>query len=59
MRDLENVKIDREIVLRNLQELQADFMDLDDEDLIACRVCMLERVDTCLIALDEQDEDNV
>jgi hypothetical protein len=50
--------IDRETALRNLQELQADYLDLTDEDLIACRDCMAERVDQCLVALGETDEDN-
>jgi hypothetical protein len=51
--------LDRETALRNLQELQADFLDLTDDDLIACRKTMQERVDACLVALNEQDEDNI
>jgi hypothetical protein len=52
------IKIDRETALRNLQELQADYLDLTDKDLIDCRKIMQERVDACLVALDEQNEDN-
>lgn len=51
--------IDREYLLRQLQELQADFEDLNDEDLIDCRESMLERVNNCLEALGECDEDNI
>ncbi len=53
------IKTNREAVLRQLQELQADFEDFSDEDLIDCRDVMLERVNVCLIELGESDEDNL
>ncbi|PAD70544.1 hypothetical protein CHH83_01715 [Bacillus sp. 7586-K] len=45
-------------LLVQLQELQADFEDLSDEDLIECRGVMLQRVNDCLEGLEESDEDN-
>lgn len=48
----------REFILRHLQELQADFEDLCDQDLLDCRECMLERINECLLAIGECDEDN-
>lgn len=51
--------MNREVLLRQLQELQADFEDFSDEDLIDCRDVMLERVNICLIELGESDEDNL
>lgn len=49
----------REYLLRQLQELQADFEDLTDYDLIKCKDFILERINNCLIALEECDEDNI
>ncbi len=49
----------REYLLRQLQELQADFEDFSDSDLIECRKTMLERVNDCLEELEECDEDNL
>lgn len=49
----------REYLLRELQELQADFEDLNNDELIECRECMCERVNHCLIELGECDEDNI
>ena len=48
----------REFILRHLQELQADLEDLSDEQLIECRYIMLKRVNACLSAVFETDEDN-
>lgn len=45
-------------LLTYLQELQADFEDLSDEDLLECREVMLKRVNECLERLEESDEDN-
>jgi len=45
-------------LLNNLLELQADFEDLSDEDLIECRKVMLERVNECLEEIDDLYEDN-
>lgn len=56
---LEGEKMDRNYLLRQLQEIQADFEDLSDEDLIDCRQCMLDRVNDCLESLGECDEDNI
>lgn len=49
----------RKYLLHNLQELQADYEDLSDEELIECKDCMLERINNCLKALGETDEDNI
>ena len=49
----------RKFLLNHLQELQADFEDLNNEELADCRESMLERVNSCLIALGETDEDNL
>lgn len=51
--------MDREFLLRQLQELQADFEDLNDKQLIECRECMHQRVNLCLSELNERDEDNI
>ena len=48
----------REIILRHLQELQADYEDFSDEELVECRGAMLMRVSECLAELGESDEDN-
>lgn len=48
----------REIILRHLQELQADYEDFSDEELVECRGAMLMRVNECLAELGESDEDN-
>lgn len=48
----------RSDLLTHLQELQTDFEDLSDEDLLECREVMLERVNECLEILEELDEDN-
>ena len=49
----------REIILRQLQELQADFEDLSNQQLIKFRECILQRVNVCLLELSECDEDNI
>lgn len=48
----------RDIILRHLQELQADYEDFSDEELVECRGAMLMRVNECLAELGESDEDN-
>lgn len=48
----------RDIILRHLQELQADYEDFSDEELVECRGVMLMRVNECLTELGESDEDN-
>jgi hypothetical protein len=55
----EQLKWLREGLLHQLQELQADFEDLTDEDLLECRKVMLQRVNDCLEGLEESDEDNM
>lgn len=51
--------MNREYLLRQIQELQADFEDFSDEDLIDNKDVMLQRVNNCLIDLGECDEDNI
>ena len=41
----------RDIILRHLQELQADYEDFSDEELVECRGAMLMRVNECLAEL--------
>ena len=53
-----NTEIKKYIIMQ-LQELQADFEDLSGEELIECREAMLERVNSCLIAIGEIDEYNI
>lgn len=48
----------RDIILRHLQELQADYEDFSDEELVECRGVMLMRVNECLTELGESDEDS-
>lgn len=54
----EILKNNRDYILRHLQELQANLEDFSDEELVEHRDCMLERVDLCLIAIGESEEDN-
>lgn len=49
----------RAFLMRQLQELQANFEDLSDNDILDVRECMLERVNSCLEALNECDRDNL
>lgn len=51
--------IDRELLLRELQELQANFEELTNGELVECREVILERINKCLIELGETDEDNI
>lgn len=53
------MKINREFLLRQLQELQADLEDFSGEELIENRECMLNRINDCLQELGECDEDNI
>lgn len=50
--------MNREFLLREIQELQADFEDLADAELVECREAMLNRVNKCLKELGETDADN-
>ncbi len=57
---------EKEIYIKNrenlhfhLTELQADFEDMSNEELIECRNTMLERINACMIAILETDEDNI
>lgn len=59
-------KEERKLFLENrgflheqLSELQADFEDLSDEELLTCRDAMLKRVNLCLRAILETEEDNL
>ncbi len=49
----------RDFLHAQLTELQADLEDLGDMELIECRMVMLDRVNECLKAILETDEDNV
>jgi hypothetical protein len=48
----------RNDLLSHLQELQANFQDLSDEELLECRQTMLNRINECLARLEESYEDN-
>ena len=47
----------RNFMLEELNELQADFEDMSDEQLILCRDCMRERVNRLLNLCLETDEE--
>lgn len=49
----------RDELHEQLSELQADLEDMTDEELIDCRSTMLERVNRCMRAILETDEDNI
>ena len=49
----------RELLHEHLSELQADLEDFNNEDLLEHRECMLKRVNECLKAIIETDEDNI
>ena len=49
----------RESVMRHLQELQADFEDFSDEEIIEHKKVMLDRINQCLKLIGECDEDNL
>ena len=55
---MEILKNNRDYILRHLQELQADLEDFSNEELVEHRDCMLERVNSCLIAIGECEKDN-
>ena len=42
-----------------LRELQADLEDMSDKELVECRSCILERINSCMQAILETDEDNI
>ena len=49
----------KDSIIMQLQELQSDFEDLDDYDLISCREVILERINICLELMGETDEYNL
>lgn len=49
----------REELHEQLSELQADLEDMSDEELIDCRNALLERINWCMRAILETDEDNL
>ena len=49
----------REELHEQLSELQADLEDMSDEELIDCRDALLERINWCMRAILETDEDNL
>ena len=49
----------RDFLHEQLSELQADLEDMTDEELIECRSIMLERVNWCMTAILETEEDNL
>ena len=49
----------RDFLHEQLFELQADLEDMTDEELIECRSIMLERVNWCMTAILETEEDNL
>ena len=54
-----DINPNRDYLLNQLQELQANFEDLSDEEIIENRDCMLGRINRCLEALFETDDDNL
>lgn len=49
----------REELHEQLSELQADLEDMSDTELIECRETLLERINWCMRAILETDEDNM
>lgn len=49
----------RDKIHEQLSELQADLEDMTNEELIDCRSIMLERVNCCMAAILETEEDNM
>ena len=49
----------REFLHEQLRELQADLLDMTDEELLDCRGILLERINWCMSAILETDEDNL
>lgn len=54
-----DINKNREELLREIQEIQADFQELSDEEIIDCREVILERTNKCLLLLNESDKDNI
>lgn len=54
-----DINENRPVLLNELQELQANLEDLSERDLLDCREVMLYRVNRCLKAIGETDEDNL
>lgn len=49
----------RDELHEQLSELQADLEDMTDEELVECRSSLQKRVNWCLTAILETDEDNI
>lgn len=49
----------RKIILYHLQELQADLEDFNIEQLIKYRDVMLNRINACLKAIGETEEESI
>lgn len=53
------IKNERNYLLRQLQEIQADFEDFTNEEIIEHKDVILSRVNSCLENLEECEEDNI
>lgn len=53
------MKINRNFLLNHIQEIQADFEDFSNDELVENRNCILIRINECLKELGECDEDNI
>lgn len=58
-KEKENIIENREALHHELSELQADFEDLSDEELIECRETMLSRINRCMMLILETNQDNI
>ena len=54
-----DINSNRDFLLNHLKELQADFEDLSDDEIIENRECILSRINECLKELLESDKDNL
>jgi len=57
--EIKRIQAYRKKALRQMQELQADFEDFTDNQLIEHRKVMAGRIDACLELLGENDEENI
>lgn len=58
-REIKEYITNRTELHKHLSELQADFEDLNDDELIFCREVMLKRINMCLELILETEEDNL
>lgn len=49
----------RETLHEQLSELQADLEDMSNTELVECRETLLERINWCMRAILETNEDNI